>query len=354
LKGLITAAGLGTRLRPLSFSGNKHVIPIANKPLIFYSIERLIELGIKEIGVVVGTLKDDVVNCVGDGSEFGIEITYIHQAKPLGLGHAILVAEEFVSGEPFFTMLGDNLLQHGLEPQIQLFQREACDCVLALTRVDNPQRYGIVELDGDKIVRITEKPTQPKSNIIVIGSFLFTELIFDALKKIEPSWRNEIEITDAINVLIDNKRSVGYDFIHGWWKDIGTPNDVLEANRLCLAELNLMETNTLDGVSLHGGVRMGEGTIISPQATVEGPVVIGRNATIGAGSFIGPNTSLGDRVVIKHSSIQNSVVMDGAEIECRRRITASIIGKNTVVKDAEDTESLNCNLVVSDYSHLSI
>src|SRR5207253_2748363 len=261
LKGLILSGGAGTRLRPITHTSAKQLVPVANKPVLFYGIEALVDAGVEEIGIIIAPeTGEEIRAAAGDGSQFGARITYIVQDQPAGLAHAVLTAEEFIGGSPFVMYLGDNLLRDGLRGLVSTFTEHEPDALILLTPVDDPQSYGVAELDGERIVRLIEKPKDPPSNLALVGVYLFSSLIFDAARSLEPSWRGELEITEAIQKLIDDSRSVRSEVVRGWWKDTGQLADMLEANRLVLEEL-VSETEGEDdaGSRVEGRVVIGPG-----------------------------------------------------------------------------------------------
>jgi glucose-1-phosphate thymidylyltransferase len=337
VKGLILAGGHGTRLRPLTFTGNKHMIPIANKPMIFYGLDHLSKAGIEEIGVILGPIGEGVKETIGDGSKFGIKIAYINQPDPKGLAHAVLVAEDFLKGEPFVMYLGDNLLKQGVRPLINSYFNHSSDCVICVTPVNDPGRYGIVELDSDgKVSRLVEKPEEPKSNLALAGAYLFNDSIFEAAKKIKPSWRNELEITDAIQTLLESGKKISVQHIDGWWKDTGKPEDLLEANQLVLDDLQSMVEGTIDAsCQILGRVSVGKDTAIKPNTRVKGPVIIGENCEIGPNVYLGPYTSIGDNVKILSGEVEGSIIMQNVLINCNKRIIDSIIGRKSRLESAD-------------------
>ena len=337
MKGLILAGGHGTRLRPLTFTGNKHMIPIANKPMIFYGLEHLSKAGIKEIAVILGPIREGVREVIGDGSAFGLEITYIDQPDPKGLAHAVLVAEDFLKGDPFVMYLGDNLLKQGVRPLINAYFNHSSDCVICVTAVNDPDRYGIVELDSEgKVSRLVEKPKEPKSNLALAGAYLFNESIFEAVKKIKPSWRNELEITDAIQFLLENGKKISVQHIDGWWKDTGKPEDLLEANQLVLDDLQSKFEGSIDNsCQIIGKVAIGKNTIIKPNTRIKGPVIIGNNCEIGPNVYLGPYTSIGDSVKILSGEVEGSIIMQNVFINCNKRIIDSIIGRQSRLESGE-------------------
>jgi len=337
VKGLILAGGHGTRLRPLTFTGNKHMIPIANKPMIFYGLEHLAKAGIKEIAVILGPIKEGVREIIGDGSNFGLEITYIEQPDPKGLAHAVLVAEDFLKSGPFVMYLGDNLLKQGVRPLINAYFNNSSDCVICVTAVNDPERYGIVELDsGGKVSRLVEKPKEPKSNLALAGAYLFNESIFEAVKKIKPSWRNELEITDAIQFLLENGKKISVQHIAGWWKDTGKPEDLLEANHLVLDDLqSKVEGSVATSCQIIGKVTIGKNTEIKHNTRINGPVIIGKNCEVGPNVYLGPYTSIGDNVKILSGEIEGSIIMQNAFINCHKRIVDSIIGRQSRLESGD-------------------
>lgn len=356
MRGLLLAGGHGTRLRPLTFTGNKHMLPIANKPMILYSFEHLIKVGVKEIGVILGPIKEGVIELLGDGSKFGVKITYIDQPEPLGLAHAVMISEDFLRGKPFVMYLGDNMLKQGATPLIDVFQENGSDCVIGVAKVKDPSRYGIVVFDKSKrIERLVEKPKEFVSEWALIGVYVFNDKIFDAIKRIKPSWRNEFEITDAIQVLLKDGAKVNVHFVRGWWKDTGKPEDLLEANQLILYDLEPFNEGFIDeGATLTGLVGVGKNTIVHKDSTIRGPAILGRNCEIGPTAYVGPYTSLGDNVKLRNSEIENSIVMEGANICCGKRIIDSIIGRNAKVIDSNSNLPRGHRLILGDMTYVSI
>lgn len=350
------AGGHGTRLRPLTFTGNKHMLPIANKPMILYGFEHLIEAGIKEIGVILGPIKEGVMELLGDGSEYGVKITYINQPEPKGLAHAVMISENFLKGEPFVMYLGDNLLKQGAKPLMNAFENGKGDCAIGVAKVREPSRYGVVVFSEDgKIRRLVEKPKQFVSDWALIGVYVFNDKIFEAVKKIKPSWRNELEITDAIQVLIDSGTKVDVQFVQGWWKDTGRPEDLLEANQLVLHDLETSyEGEIEEGVIITGNVRIGRDTIVHTNSKIRGPTIIGNGCEIGSNTYIGPYTCVGNHVTIIESEIENSIVMDNAYITCKKRIVDSIIGRNVKIEDNANYIPKGHQFFLGDMSYLSI
>jgi glucose-1-phosphate thymidylyltransferase len=355
LKGLILSGGAGTRLRPITHTSAKQLVPVANKPVLFYGIEALVEAGVKEIGIIIAPeTGDEIREAAGDGSRFGAEITYIVQDKPAGLAHAVLTAEEFIGNSPFVMYLGDNLLRDGLRGLVSTFTEHEPDALILLTPVDDPQSYGVAELDGeDNIVRLIEKPKDPPSNLALVGVYLFQNLIFDAARSLEPSWRGELEITEAIDKLIDDGRSVRSEVVRGWWKDTGQLADMLEANRLVLEELvTSIEGDVDEGSKVEGRVVIGPGARLE-RAVVRGPAVIGAGACV-EDAYIGPYTSIGDDVHVRRSEVENSIVLAGSVVEdLGTRMEASLLGKEVKLTRSEGMPQ-TLQMLVGDRSEIKL
>lgn len=356
MKGLLLTGGHGTRLRPLTFTGNKHMLPIANKPMLLYGLEHLVNAGIKEIGVILGPIREGVVELLGDGSKFGAKITYIDQPKPEGLAHAVVVSEKFLGDEPFVMYLGDNLLKQGAKPQIDIFNEKKCDCVIGVAKVDDPSGYGVVIFNKDgSIKKLIEKPKETVSPWALIGVYVFNHKIFGAIKKIKHSWRGELEITDAIQTLLDDGSDVNVQFVQGWWKDTGKPEDLLEANQLILQEITPHNEGTIEeGATITNNVGIGKETTIHDRTTLRGPIIIGDHCEIGPNTYVGPYTSIGNDATIRNSEIENSIVMNGAYIECGRRILDSLIGRNAKIINAENNIPKGHKLILGDMTYISI
>lgn len=334
MKGLILAGGFGTRLRPLTYTGAKQLIPVANKPIIYYGIEALARAGVSELGIVVGETAAEVSNTVGDGDRFGLRITYLHQEKPLGLAHAIKISQDFLGDAPFIMYLGDNILKEDLGNLVGQFKSQQADALILLTEVPNPQQFGVAVVDKKgKVTKLVEKPKDPPSNFALVGVYLFNANIHKAIANIKPSWRDELEITDAIQWLLENDYNVVSDIIKGWWKDTGKPEDIIDANLLVLENIEPSSSGAVNDSAISGRVRIDRGAVIE-KSTVRGPAVIGQEARI-INSFIGPFSSIGDGALIENSEIECSVVMEGARIRnVGHRIDRSIIGKNVEISQA--------------------
>jgi glucose-1-phosphate thymidylyltransferase len=329
LKGLILSGGAGTRLRPITHTSAKQLVPVANKPVLFYGIEALVDAGVEEIGIIIAPeTGEEIRAAAGDGSQFGTRITYIVQDRPAGLAHAVLTAEEFIGGSPFVMYLGDNLLRDGLRGLVAAFRADEPEALILLTPVDDPESYGVAELDGERIVRLIEKPKQPPSNLALVGVYLFSPEIFDAARSLEPSWRGELEITEAIQKLIDDGRRVQSEVVRGWWKDTGRLADMLEANRLVLEEIETRVEGEVDEASRVEGRVVIEPSAKLTRSVVRGPAVIGAGAEI-EDAYIGPYTSLGENVHVRRSEVEHSIVLSGSIVEdLGTRMEASLLGRD--------------------------
>lgn len=355
MKGLLLAGGYGTRLRPLTYTGNKHMIPIANKPMLFYGLDHLKDAGVKEIGIVLGPVKEGVVEAIGDGSKLGVKVTYIEQPEPKGLAHAVLISEEFLGDEPFVMYLGDNLLKNGIKYLVEEFRSSKYDAMISVVEVKDPQRFGVAEIVDGKPVRLAEKPKEPKSNFALVGVYMFTPVIFEAVKAIKPSWRNELEITDAIQQLIDRGRNVHAHVVRGWWKDTGKPEDILEANQLVLSGLEGFNHGTVEeNVTLTGNIGIGAGTTIRGNTHIRGPAIIGEECAIGPNAYIGPYTAIGNNVTLRDAEVENSIIMDDSFIDCRGRIVDSLIGKHSKITYNSECLPKGFRFIIGDRAVLKI
>jgi glucose-1-phosphate thymidylyltransferase len=332
MKGLILSGGRGTRLRPLTHTSAKQLVPVANKPILFYAIECIREAGIDEIGVIVGDTREEIQRACGDGSTWGVKLTYIHQAEPLGLAHAVKTAQPFLQDDPFVMYLGDNLVKDGIVPLVREFETDRPNAQILLAHVKNPQDFGVAELEGDHIVRLVEKPKHPKSDLALVGVYMFDSHIWEAVDAIRPSARGEFEITDAIQYLIDHGYIVRSHIIGGWWKDTGKLDDMLEANRILLEDIEPHNEGTVDETSrILGRVVIGPGTQIL-RSEVRGPVIIGANCLI-EDAYIGPFTSLYDGVRVIGSEVEHSMILENSAIlNLGNRVEDSLIGKNVEVR----------------------
>jgi glucose-1-phosphate thymidylyltransferase len=328
MKGLILSGGKGTRLRPLTYTSAKQLVPIANKPVLFYGLEAMADAGILEVGIVVGDTAAEIRAAVGDGSRWGLEVTYIEQDAPRGLAHAVLISEPYLGHEPFVMYLGDNLLNRGIRHFVEQFAATRPAAQILLTRVPDPQMFGVAELRDGKVVGLVEKPKEPKSDLALVGVYMFGPAIFDSVKRIRPSARNELEITDAIQNLIDRGLEVRPHIVDGWWKDTGKLEDMLEANRLILDTLDRRIEGTVDAASrIEGKVVVEPGAVIE-RSIVRGPVIIGARARI-IHAYVGPFTSIMNDVEIRDAEIEHSIVLEGSVIsDLQSRVEDSLIGRN--------------------------
>ncbi len=328
LKGLILSGGKGTRLRPLTHTSAKQLVPVANKPVLFYGLEAMAEAGIAEVGVIVAPeTGDEIREAAGDGSQFGLSIEYIEQDAPLGLAHAVLTAEPFLGSSPFVMYLGDNLLRDGISLLVDTFRSDEPDALILLTPVPDPQNYGVAELSDGRVTKLVEKPSDPSTDLALVGVYMFTSAVFDAARAIEPSGRGELEITDAIQHLVDSGLRVDPHIVHGWWKDTGQVQDMLEANRLILDDLAERVDGELVDCRVEGRVVIEAGARLE-RTTVRGPAVIGAGSEL-VDAYIGPYTAIGDNVRIRAAELEHSIVLSGSEIsDLEYRIEASLIGRN--------------------------
>jgi glucose-1-phosphate thymidylyltransferase len=332
LKGLILSGGRGTRLRPITFTSAKQLVPVANKPVLFYGIEAMAAAGIREIGVIIAPETGDEIRAVtGDGSRFGVELTYIVQDEPAGLAHAVLTAEPFLGDAPFVMYLGDNLLQGGITELVQTFRESAPAALILLTPVPDPQHYGIAELDGDgSVSRLVEKPPEPRSDLALVGVYMFTPLIHEAARSIQPSGRGELEITDAIQWIVDGGHAVEPHIVRGWWKDTGRLDDMLEANRLILDTIERRIDGDLHEAQVHGRVVVETGARLE-RATVRGPAIIGAGAVV-RNAYVGPYTAVGRRCEIDGAEVEHSILLEGSAVRgLDGRMESSLLGRDVTI-----------------------
>jgi len=352
MKGLILAGGKGTRLRPITHSIAKQLVPIANKPVIEFGIEALCDADVRDIGIVVGDSASEIERALGDGSRWGARFTYIPQSAPLGLAHAVKTAQNFLEENKFIVYLGDNLIKGGVLEFVREFESCNADASILLSRVSNPSEFGVAYLENDRVVRLEEKPKAPKSDYALVGVYLFTPCVFDAIDTLKPSFRGEYEITDAIQTLIDWGKEVRYHVVTGWWKDTGTVEAILEANRLILES----KREKVDGEIIESkleGIVVVEGGARIVRSSVRGPVVIGENAVIEE-SFIGPYSSIGKDVCISHSEIEYSIIMEGCCIEnIATRLAGCLIGRGVRVARS-DGKPKSLQLVLGDGSSVRL
>jgi glucose-1-phosphate thymidylyltransferase len=335
MKGIILHGGHGTRLRPLTHTGPKQLLPIANKPMSQFCLEAIAETGINEIAIIIGGIGSNKVReYYGNGEKFGVKITYIEQDEPKGIAHAIKLSQEFVNGEKFLVFLGDNIIQKSITEFVKNFKNSDYDATILLCEVDNPSRFGIADVSDGKILKITEKPKNPNSNLAVTGIYLLTPKIFEIIDNLKPSWRNELEITDALDNLLKKNNNISFEKITDYWKDTGTPEDIIHANGEIIKKmLESSEGKIEDQI-------IGEETIIESNVEIKGPVIIGKNCHISSDSSIGPNVSVGDNTIISKSSIENSIIMKNCKINSAAKIKNSIIANNSEIKDDEGIEKI--------------
>jgi glucose-1-phosphate thymidylyltransferase len=336
MKALVTSGGKGTRLRPITHTQNKHLIPIANKPILHYALEYIAEVGIRDVGIIVSADSDEVQKAIGQGEQWGLNIEYIPQEAPLGLAHCVKIAQDFLNGEPFVFYLGDNMVVGGIRRFVEEFEEAGSNCHLTLARVKDPERFGVPEIRGNRIVSIEEKPKHPKSDFAVAGIYLYDESIFEAVNNIKPSDRGELEISDAHQYLIDHGYQISFSEITDWWKDTGKPSDLLEANRLVLDNIKSRIAGSVDKQSyLAGEVVLEEGAAVI-NSNVRGPVIIGKNTVI-ENSYIGPFTSIYHDCEIRNSEVEFSIVLAHCKIlDVGIRIEASLLGNDVqIVKTRE-------------------
>lgn len=355
MKGLILSGGKGTRLRPFTYTGAKQLVPLANKPVLFYAIEDLVEAGITQIGVVISPETGDQVKAaVGDGAKFGAQISYLLQDAPRGIAHGIQIAQDFIGDESFVLFLGDNFLREGIVPQVKAFQDGHMNAQIILYALDDPSSMGVAVLDGDgRVTRLVEKPKQFISPYAVIGIYMFDRHVFEAVNAIKPSARGELEITETIQYLIDHGYYVGAHPLTGWWIDTGKTSDILDANRLILDILTASNQGQVDAASrLEGRVALEKDAVVI-NSTIRGPVIIGERTRI-ENAFVGPYSSIQHDCVIQNCEIEHSVVLENTHIlEATARIADSLIGRNVEIGRAGG-QTKTLKIMLGDYSKVGI
>jgi len=353
LKGLILSGGRGTRLRPITHTSAKQLVPVANKPVLFYGIEAMAEAGIDEIGIIIAPeTGDEIRESAGDGSAFGVAITYIVQDEPAGLAHAVLTAEPFLGDSPFVMYLGDNLLQGGMAELVTAFRENAPDALILLTPVPDPEHYGVAELSDGRVVRLAEKPPEPKTNLALVGVYMFTPAIHDAARAIDPSPRGELEITDAIQYLVDRGDRVEPHIVRGWWKDTGRLDDMLEANRLVLDTIEARVDGELIDSQVDGRVVVEAGARLE-RTVVRGPAVIGAGVRL-TDCYVGPYTAIGADCVIERAEVEHSILLEGCSvIGLEGRMESSLLGRNVKIGRG-DRQPRAYNFMVGDNSEIGI
>jgi glucose-1-phosphate thymidylyltransferase len=353
MKALVLSGGAGTRLRPITHTSAKQLVPVANKPILEFGLEAIRAAGIDDVGIIVGETHEEIRAHVGDGSQYGIRVTYIHQPEPLGLAHAVLTAAEYLGDDDFVMYLGDNLIAGGITEFVEQFRSEPSAAQILLARVRDPERFGVAELDENgHVSRLVEKPKEPVSDLALVGVYLFSSRILDASRAIEPSARGELEITDAIQWLIDQGDPVRSQIVTGWWKDTGKLYDLLEANRIVLDSLDPRVDGTLDADSeVQGRVVIEDGAELI-NSHVRGPAIIGRNTRL-VNTFVGPYTSIYHSCEVADSEIEHSIVLEESTIRDITRIEDSLIGKQVVVQ-RETRKPRAYRLMLGDHSRIGI
>ena len=353
MKGLILSGGKGTRLRPITHTSAKQLVPVANRPVLFYGIDAMAQAGIDEVGVIIAPeTGDEIRAAAGDGSRFGVRLTYILQDEPAGLAHAVLTAKPFLGDDPFVMYLGDNLLQGGIGELVATFRRNAPDALILLTPVPDPEHYGVAELDDGRVVALAEKPPEPKTDLALVGVYMFTPVIHEAARAIRPSARGELEITDAIQHLVDRGCRVEPHIVRGWWKDTGRLEDMLEANRLILdtierrIEGGLVDSRCDGRVVVEAGARL-------ERCTVRGPAIVGAGARL-TDCYIGPYTAIGEHCTIERAEVEHSILLDGCTVfDLDGRMESSLLGRNVAVS-LTDAQPRAYRFMVGDQSEIGI
>ena len=353
LKGLILSGGKGTRLQPITFTSAKQLVPVANRPVLFYGIDAMASAGIEEIGIIIAPETGDEIRAmVGTGEQFGVKITFILQDEPAGLAHAVLTAEEFLGDDPFVMYLGDNLLQGGISDLVEAFRSSSPDALILLTPVADPENYGVAELDGDRVISLEEKPPQPKTDLALVGVYMFTAGIHSAARAIQPSARGELEITDAIQYLVDEGKRVEPHVVQGWWKDTGRLEDMLEANRLVLDTVERRLDGELIDSTCEGRVIVEAGAVLE-RSTVRGPAVIGAGARL-IDAYVGPYSAIGERCVVERAEVENSILLEGSSVtDLNARVESSLLGRDVTIARSEGQPSAY-RFLVGDRSDIGV
>ncbi len=354
LKGLILSGGKGTRLRPITHTSAKQLVPVANKPVLFYGIEAMAAAGIEEVGIIIAPeTGDEIRAAAGDGSRFGVDITYVVQDEPAGLAHAVLTAEPFLGADPFVMYLGDNLLQGGITELVRAFEVNDPEALILLTPVPDPEHFGVAELDGDRVVALAEKPPEPRTNLALVGVYLFSPRIHGAARAIEPSARGELEITDAIQHLVDQGARVEPHIVEGWWKDTGRLDDMLEANRLILDNLETRVEGELVDSTVEGRVVIEPGAVLERSA-VRGPAIIGAGARL-VDCYVGPYSAIAEDCVVEQAEIEHSILLAGAKVRhLAGRMESSLLGRNVTISRDEGRQPRAYRFMVGDNSEIGI
>ncbi len=332
MKGLILSGGRGTRLRPITFTSAKQLVPVANRPVLFYGIQAMAEAGIDEVGIIIAPeTGEEIRAAAGDGSDFGVRITYIVQDEPAGLAHAVLTAEPFLGVDPFVMYLGDNLLQGGITELVEAFRTGSPDALILLTPVPDPEHYGVAELNDGRVTRLQEKPAEPKTDLALVGVYMFTPGIHEAARAISPSARGELEITDAIQWLVDQDRRVEPHVVRGWWKDTGRLEDMLEANRLVLDTIERRVQGELTDSQVEGRVVIEPGAVLE-RSTVRGPAIVGAGARL-VDAYVGPYTAVGAGCRVERAEVEHSILLEGSSVrDLPARMESSLLGRDVAIR----------------------
>ena len=358
MKGIILHGGHGTRLRPLTHTGPKQLLPIANKPMSQYALEDLKNVGIHDIAIVIGDIyPEKVKEYYRDGKQFGVNITYVYQEKPEGISHAIRLCKEFVGDDKFIVYLGDNVLRKSLIDYTKKFSSSGLDAMILLCEVDNPSKFGVAYIDKEdslKIKNIIEKPKNPTSNLAVIGVYFLTPKIFDIIDNLKPSMRGELEITDALQLLMDKGNTIAYDTVTGWWKDTGTPDDIIHANRLILDSIGTEEQFLSEkDASIKDNIIIGKDTEISQDSSIIGPSIIGKNCKIGNAVRLGPYVSIGDNCILENCNIENSILMKDCKVYAKVNLSSSIIAHSSQIEGGHDVNTKS-QFLLGERTHLKL
>ncbi|MCU0476506.1 MAG: glucose-1-phosphate thymidylyltransferase [Anaerolineae bacterium] len=356
MKAIILAAGQGTRLRPVTLTMPKPLVPVANQPLIAYAIDMLKAAGLTDVGIIVNTLESPIVGALGDGARYGVNITYLVQSEQRGLAHACGLAKDYVGDEPFAMLLGDNIFQDKMTTMLTEFASSDSEASIALGEVADPTRFGIAQIEGNRVMGVVEKPKQPPSNLAISGVYLFRRSIFDAIANIKPSWRNEYEITDAIQYLISAGKPVTHYTISGWWIDAGKPDAIIRANQLVMGDMPYtppLEGDNIVSSEVSSRVVLGEGSQVV-NSVIRGPVVIGAGVTI-KDSYVGPYTAIGDKVTLEGSEIEASIVMKDCTLRgITGRIDSSLIADGSIVESSNKTVPVVHRFILAENSYVQL
>lgn len=358
-KAILTGGGHATRLRPITTTINKHLIPLANKPMIFHAIDKVVEVGVKEIFINVNPGETEMQKIIGDGGHWGIKITFFEQTGgPQGIAHVVNLAKDFIGDDPFIFYLSDNITFGSLKPLAEKFEKENLNCLLAFAKVNDPERFGVGEFDANgRLLKVLEKPINPPSNLAQTGIYFYDKNFFEAFKNIQKSPRGEYEISDVNTWLIQKGLKVGWNEVTGWWKDTGKPNDLLIANHLLLDELNpdhfTNGASVEKGARIEGNVKIGAGTRIGGKVLIRGPVTIGENCIL-EDCYIGPYTTIGQGTEIYSAEVEHSIIFENVDINCRLRIVDSVIGKNASVIDGHEAPPKGHKMVLGDNTFIEI